>query len=130
MAFLPQARGSSLRRGIAVAATALLIGGCSGSNDELAEGLEFLNEGWAQTPMADDLCTTFPEDRSAGSTDECLAFAQYLDQQGCPIGAFLFGFTTLAGEGQNPIGTGLDAGWAEVGIRYGCDIRLADFLPS
>ena len=111
----------------ALVAVAVLIGGCAESGAELVEDLDFLNEGWSQSPMATNLCDTFPEDRAPTSHEDCLRFAEYLDGQGCPIGAFLFGFMTLPGEEQDPLDRRLDDGWAEVGTRYGCEIELSRF---
>lgn len=111
-----------------VAILTLLLAACSDSGADLAEDLPFLNEGWSETPMAVNLCESLVERTPRPDTDLCLRFAEHVDQQGCPIGAFLFGVMTL--DVEDPLAIESAPGWDEIGLRYGCDVGFRAFFAQ
>ena len=59
--------------------------------------------------------------------DDCLAFAAYLDGEGCPNGAFFSGFLFDVNDLPDPLHPTAGEEWAEIGSRWDCSIDLADF---
>jgi hypothetical protein len=113
---------------LVVTVLAVLLASCSDSGADLVEDLPFLNEGWSETPMAMNLCDSLVERSPRPDRDLCLRFAAHVDQQGCPIGAFLFGLMTL--DVEDPLAVVSASGWDEIGLRYGCDVGFREFFAQ
>ena len=114
-----------MRRIVALSFSLMIVATACGndsSGDELIESLDFLNEGWSASPMAVNMCTNVWSD-----TEGCLAFAEYLDEQGCPIGAFTWGHLTLSDTSTDLLATDLVDEWEDVGTKYRCEIDLVEF---
>jgi hypothetical protein len=112
---------------------ALAISACANSGDSARQRLEedlresveaVLDEGWSQTPSVAGLCEYGDAETPS---DRCLAYAAYLDAEGCPIGAFSFGFLYLVADFPDPLHATAEEEWTEISTRYDCSIDLADF---
>ena len=102
----------------------VVLAGCGDDSggDELIESLDFLNEGWSASPTAVSMCTNLWSD-----TEGCLTFAEYLDEQGCPIGVLTWGHLTLSDTNTDLLANDLAREWEDVGTKYACEIDLVEF---